>query len=188
MPERRFPPIDDASMTSAQRRVHNAIVSNRGGMGGPYPALLRVPELAERVMAVGDAVRFENVLDGRRMELAIILTARHWQAEFEWYAHSRLASKAGLPPSVLAAVAAGQRPAEDDTSAEPLDLAVYDFAVELLETGHVSDSAFSALHSLVGDAGAVALTATVGYYCLVSAVLNVDRVPAPPSDPPLPPR
>jgi 4-carboxymuconolactone decarboxylase len=69
------------------------------------------------------------------------------------------------------------------------EAAVYDFCAELLETGQVSDARFANVLARFGERGVVDLIGTVGYYTLVSMVLNVDRVPLPAGEAhPLPPR
>src|SRR5581483_2921681 len=116
-------------------------------------------------------------------EIAILLTARHWTAQFEWYAHRKLALEAGLPAAICDAIAAGERPGGMDTA----QTAAYDFAASLLATGQVEDAAFDAVVRLFGEAGAADLIGTVGYYTTVSFFLNVDRFPVPGGDLPLKP-
>ena len=63
---------------------------------------------------------------------------------------------------------------------------VYDFASELLATGHVSDVVFGRVKDAFGERGAVDLVGAIGYYSMVSMMLNVARVPLPPGvEPPL---
>ncbi len=95
-------------MTDAQRAVAAEIASGpRGGVRGPFLALLHNPELARRLQEVGEYLRFQTGLPDRLVELVILVTARHYACQFEWYAHERLARKAGLPDPVIAAIAAG---------------------------------------------------------------------------------
>jgi 4-carboxymuconolactone decarboxylase len=115
-------------------------------------------------------------------ELAIILTARRWRAQYEWYAHRRLAIEAGLDPAWADDIAEHRRPAAMDAEAA----AVYDFATELLDTGAVSDATYAAVLDRFGEVGVVDLIGAVGYYCLISFILNVDRHPIPPDAEPLP--
>jgi 4-carboxymuconolactone decarboxylase len=56
---------------------------------------------------------------------------------------------------------------------------VYNFCAELLNTRQVSDAAFAAAKTKLGERGVVDLIALVGYYHLVSMLLNVDRYPLP---------
>jgi 4-carboxymuconolactone decarboxylase len=114
-------------------------------------------------------------------ELAILLTARRWTAQFEWFAHRRMAVEAGLDPAIADAIAAGETPVLDDDAA-----AVYRFASQLLADGNVTDNAFDAVVARWGQRGAMDLIGAVGYYCLVSFVLNVDRYPLPAGEEPLP--
>ena len=93
----RFKPLSPAEMTDAQHNAYDAIVSGpRGGARGPFNALLRSPDLADRVQRVGEYVRFKSSLPAHLNELAILVVARYWTAQYEWYAHRELALKAGL--------------------------------------------------------------------------------------------
>ena len=77
----RFPPLADEAMTPDQRTVANAIRTGpRGGLRGPFQAWLRSPELAQRLQAVGEYVRFSSSIPARLNELAILITARAWDS------------------------------------------------------------------------------------------------------------
>jgi 4-carboxymuconolactone decarboxylase len=179
--ERRFRELTDADMTGAQRAVYQGIASGpRGGVRDPFNALLRSPELADRVQKVGEYIRFQSSLPARLNELAILVTARHWSAQFEWYAHHLLAMKAGLDPDIAADLAQGKRPRgmKDD------EAVVFDFCMELHQKKSVSDATYMAALEKLGERGIVDLIGVAGYYTLVSMVLNVDRHPLPAGVPP----
>jgi len=172
----RLPPIPESELSEAQRRVRDRIASGpRGGVRGPFDALLRSPELADRLQKVGAYVRFESSLPAPLSELAILVTARHWGAQYEWWAHRRLAEKAGLAPAIADAIAEGRRPG----ALQEDEAAVYDFCRELHETKNVSDAAWNAALARFGERGVIDLIGTCGYYGAVSMVLNAARVPLP---------
>ena len=181
----RFSPLTEAAMTPDQRRVAQGIASGPRGswQRGPFKALLRSPEIADRVQKVGEFVRFKSSIEPRLNELAIILCARKWTAQYEWYAHRRLALEAGLKPEIADAIAEGKRPANMQAD----ETVVYDFAHQLLHTGQVSDAAFDAAKQRFGENGVIDLIGAVGYYTIVSFVLNVDRVSLPADATPLKP-
>jgi 4-carboxymuconolactone decarboxylase len=181
---RRFPPLDPARMTEEQRRVAADMTASRGGLHGPFSGMLRSPELGDRLQRVGHYVRFMSPLPAPIREIAILLTARHWTAQFEWHAHRKIAEEAGLAPAICDAIATGERPAALD----PAQAAVYDFAASLLATGQVADAAFEAAVRQFGEPGAADIIGTVGYYTTVSFFLNVDRFPVPGGGAPLAPR
>ena len=56
---------------------------------------------------------------------------------------------------------------------------VYEFAADLLGTGHVSDPRYQAAIDRFGERGVCDLVGAVGYYSLVSMVLNVAQVQLP---------
>jgi 4-carboxymuconolactone decarboxylase len=112
MDTQRFKPLTPETMTPEQKGVADKIMAGpRKGMRGPFNALLRSPELADYAQKLGEYVRFKNSIPPRLNELAILLTARGWTAQYEWYAHHRLAMQAGLSADIAAAIAQGKRPA-----------------------------------------------------------------------------
>jgi 4-carboxymuconolactone decarboxylase len=151
----------------------------RGGLRGPFPALLRSPELADRFQRVGEYLRFNSSIPTALNELAILVTARTWSAQFEWYAHHLLAMKAGLPPAIAEAIAEGRRP-EGMNADQSI---VYDFCTELHTTHAVSDATYAAARERFGEQGVVDLLGVSGYYVAVAMVLNVAQVPLPPGMP-----
>lgn len=182
MSGQRFEPLTAATMTPEQRKVAEAIQSGPRGAGlrGPFNGLLRSPELCDLVQRVGAYVRFASSIPAALNELAICIVGRKWTAQYEFYAHRRLAIEAGLAPAILDAIAEGRRP--EGMSAD--EGAVYDFTTALLETGQVSDTDFKRVQDRFGDRGVIDLIGAAGYYTLVSMVLNVDRVPLPEGEPP----
>lgn len=171
----RFKTLTEAEMTPEQRRLMQAIVAGprKQMRGGPFQAFLRSPELGDIVQQFGAHVRFKSVLPDPLKELAILVTARHWTAQYEWQAHRRMGVEAGLDPAVPDAIAEGREPAGLSADAR----AVYTFAAELLRTGEVSDATFAAIKDRWGERGVVELILTVGYYTTVSMILNVHRHP-----------
>jgi 4-carboxymuconolactone decarboxylase len=181
----RFPALKPENMTAEQRRVADAIMAGpRKSMGGPFNAWLRSPALADKLQQVGEQVRFHSSLPPRLSEFAILITARAWDADYEWYAHYPLAMKAGLAPKVAADLANSRRPramAADEA-------AVYDLLSELRRTHRVADPTYARAQKILGDQGVVDLVALGGYYDLVSMTLNTAQVRPPEPGPlPLPP-
>lgn len=187
-PSRRFGELPLEAMSPEQRAVADAIMAGPRSMGGalrgPFEAMLRSPGLAESAQRVGEHVRYHSVLPARLNELAIIMVARRWTAQYEWSAHKRLALAAGLDPVVVDAIADGRAPALGD---DPDALAVHRFVAQLLAEGQVDDEAFADVDRRFGQQGAMDLIGAVGYYCLISFILNVDRVPLPEGEEPLRP-
>jgi 4-carboxymuconolactone decarboxylase len=172
----RFKPLTYAEMTAPQKKMfENLISGERRGASGPFNVLLRSPEMGDLAQQFGASMRYHSSIPPKLNELAIIITARHWTSQYEWYAHRRAAQNAGLSQSIIDAVAAGTRPA----SMAADEQAVYDFVSELLATKQVSDATFRAAKDKFGERGVVDLIGVSGYYQLVSMLLNVDRYPLP---------
>ncbi len=172
----RLPPLKRETLSPAQAEVFNQIAAGaRGGVRGPFTALLHSPELARRVEQLGVYVRFQCAVPVRQRELAICIVGAHWRAAYEWHVHAAIALKQGLTPKVLDAIAARETPVFD----EPLDKAVYDYAVEILRTGRAGDAAYNEAKAALGEAGLVDLTGLLGYYSLLAMVLNGFEVAVP---------
>ena len=171
----RFKPLKYDEMTPAQKTMIESLLAGerRGNAGGPFNVLLRSPEIGDLAQKLGAGVRFHSSLPPRLNELGIIITARFWTAQFEWNAHKRAALAAGVSPATVDAIAAGKRPA----SMQPDEEAVYNFGTELLRTKQVSDATYQAATKAVGERGVVDLISVMGYYQMVSMLLNVDRYP-----------
>ena len=144
-------------------------------MSGPFNAWLRSPVLADRLQKVGEYVRFNTSLDKRINEMAILMTAQAWGAQYEWYAHAPLALKAGLDPSVVAAIGAGRKPEnmKDD------EAIVWEFTTQLRRDHSVDDAIYARALEKFGEQGIIDLVAVNGYYDVVSMTLNVAHVKAP---------
>ncbi len=186
MSEARFHTLTPDTMTDEQRAVADGIQSGPRGSGlrGPFNALLRSPQLCDVVQRVGAYVRFGSSIPAPLNELAICMAGRKWGAQYEFYAHRRLAIDAGLNPAILDAVALGHRP--DELGAD--ETLVYEFVTELLSTGSVSDGRYGPLLARFGERGVMDVVGAVGYYSLVSMVLNVAQVQLPEGEtPPLKP-
>ena len=172
----RFPPLTYERMTPEQKALTDHILAGeRATMSGPFNVLLRSPEMGDLAQKFGAQMRFHSSLPRKLNEFAIILTARSWSSQFEWYAHRRYALDAGLSAGIIDAVAGGKRP----SGMQPDEEAVYNFCQELLNTKNVSDATFQAAIGKLGERGVVDLIGVMGYYHLVSMLLNVDRYPLP---------
>ena len=177
----RFKPLKWDEMTPAQKTMmEHLFAGERRGAGGPFNVLLRSPEMGDLAQQFGASMRFHSSLPKKLNEMAIIITARHWTAQYEWTAHRKAAAEAGLSESIIQAIAAGKRP----SSMDPAETVVYNFGNELLNTKQVSDPVFKAAVEKFGERGVVDLIGVMGYYQLVSMLLNVDRHPLAPGEKP----
>lgn len=176
----RLAPLDLNKLNPEQKAVADAIVAGpRGGLRGPFESWLRSPKLADRAQKLGEYCRFHTSLPKDLAELGIILVGRHFKAQFEFYAHARLALEAGLSPDIVEAIRVRRTP----PFKRDVEAAVHDFVVEYLARNRVSDANYKRVVDHLGEQGVVDLCGVCGYYMLVSMTLNVFEVPLPPGEP-----
>lgn len=185
--DRRFPQIPEEKLTPEQRAIVDDIragprsklttssASKPGPIGGPFNVMLRSPGIGMLIQKLGGEIRFNSVISGKLNELAILITARHYMANYEWNAHCKLALKGGLNPAIAEAIAEGREPEGMDAD----ESLIYEFSRSLHNNHGVSDELFKRASDRFGERGVVDIIAVNGYYSLVSFLLNVDKTPLP---------
>jgi 4-carboxymuconolactone decarboxylase len=166
------------SITSGKRgkgRTLDTFLTPEGGMKGPFNALFYSPVLGEAAQRLGEAVRFENSIPPPLRELAILMVAAKWHAQYEWWAHEKIARTEDLDPNVITSLKAEILPEFTD----PSEAVVYHFTRELIEQQRVSKQPYTKAVELLGKQGVVELVLLLGYYTLVSMSLNVFEVSVP---------
>ena len=76
---------------------------------GPFNPWMQIPSFGKLAAEMGERLRFRSVLPGKLRELAILTTGVRWKAEFEFWAHARVARAEGLPEAVIDALRRGRR-------------------------------------------------------------------------------
>jgi 4-carboxymuconolactone decarboxylase len=174
---KRFPQLTMDQLNDQQRPLGEKIMKiSSVGIGGPYNPLLRSPILAQRMYDLLDYLRWNSSLSRKLTEFAILIVARQWRSQVEWYAHYPLALKEGLPKQVADDIKANKRPQGITADVE----AVYDFCTELLTKLEVTDATFNRTRKYLNDQQIVDLTVLSGTYVTVAMVLSMaeESVPA----------
>ncbi|MBU0579471.1 hypothetical protein KJ628_05910, partial [Patescibacteria group bacterium] len=148
------------------------------GVKGPFNAWLYRPKLGDTAQRLGEMLRYEGVLPPQSRELAILVVAAEWEAEYEWWAHEKIGKAVGLEEGIIASIKEGKKPLFKDSD----QAVVYDFTRELIKTRDVSDSMYHRAIEALGEAVVVELVILIGYYTLISMTMNVFRVPLPEGD------
>ena len=185
MPQPRVPVLAEHALNAEQQALLDSIRSGPRGGGttirGPFAVFLHAPAFGELAQRLGSHCRYKTSVPARLSEFAILVTAKLWRAQYEWYAHVPQAEKAGVKPETIRDLHRGRLP----KSAPKDERAIYDFVQELYQTRRVSDRNFRRVRDVLGEAATVELVGILGYYALISMILNVFRM-SPPEGTPLP--
>ena len=174
----RLPKLAVETLTPEQKALAASIAAGPRGqfkMSGPFAIYLHSPTFGELAQKLGGHLRFKTSVPPRLSEFAILCTAQHWRAQYEWAMHAPMAEKQGVKPQTIRDIQAGRTP----KSAPKDEMALYAFVKELYAKKRVSAGTFNRAKKLLGDAGVVELVGILGYYAMVSMTLNTFRAPLP---------
>ena len=170
----RIPLVSPEQLSEAQRPVYDRIFHGLGSpLVGPLRAVLHIPELADRWQNLGQYWQHHTLLTPVQKEIATLVTARRWNAQIAWFQHVQRARKAGLDEATIEAIRTGGQPAFTSEA----DRAVYGYARELQMNGQVSGPTYQATLAALGRDAIVDLTAVIGFYTMVSMMLNAHQIP-----------
>jgi 4-carboxymuconolactone decarboxylase len=185
MPVSRVRILAEQELRPEQRALLDSIRQGPRGAGttirGPFAVFLHAPAFGELAQRLGGHCRFKTTVPPRLSEFAILATAKLWRAQYEWFAHVPQAERAGVKTETIGDLHAGRMP----KSAPKDERTIYDFIQELYKTRRVSDKNFQRVQALLGETGTIELVGILGYYVLISMILNVFRM-SPPQGEPLP--
>lgn len=184
----RIKPLPPHDLSPEVRHVHDEIASlvgrsqgqvtmldAAGALLGPFPAMLHYPQFGIPALSFLRTLDRHATLDKRVREVAILTVGAAFGARFELYAHEIMAAAFGLPPAIIASLAAGGHPYglnEQETIAHNI--------AYVLTTGHiVPDSTYTRAIALLGQDGVAELFFLIAGYSLIAMILNGFDIPAP---------
>jgi 4-carboxymuconolactone decarboxylase len=174
--EERLPTIPPAQYTPEQRQAAADFEAARKvPVFGPFEPLMHSAELMSQARAMGDYLRYRSAIGNTLSELAILITAREWTQDYEWFVHYPIALKAGIRQEIADAIAEGRHPA----TLSPDEEIVFEYSTELLKNKQVANATFERAKARFGSKGVVDLTGIVGYYTFLAMQLNAAQYPAP---------
>ena len=183
----RLPLLARDDLDEQGKRLYDAAVGPQSrtlvGLRGPSGIWLHSPVLAEFLRAANQYLRFETALDRRLTELAILVTARELDNQFEWAAHEPAALKEGLDAKIIDVVRR-RKPAARLGKKEAL---IINFGRELFRWKKVRSQTFARAVSAFGRRGVLELAALMANYAMTALIFNtVDQQLHPGQKPLLP--
>jgi 4-carboxymuconolactone decarboxylase len=191
----RLAPLTPARLDDDARSLYDAVLESPRGQGparriilrddgsltGPFDAWLRTPELGRHLERVGMAFRTHTELSDAAREVAVLVVAQAWGADFEWWVHSLVARRHGVSEAVIDAIGHGKPPDFDDADCK----AAYQVATELVHRRRLEPETLERARATLGERALVEVVTLVGFYQLVSGVLESFRPPPPSADLPV---
>lgn len=180
MAEERLPTISPEHYNGDQKAAATAFLESRKvPVFGPFEPLMYSPEVMSVARSMGDYLRYRSAIGNKLSEFAILLTAREWAQDYEWYVHYPIALKVGVKPEVAKAIWEQRRPEGMNVDEE----LIYTYTTELFRTHRVSDITYQLAEKRFGQKGIVDLTGILGYYTFLAMEMNVAEYPVPAGSP-----
>jgi 4-carboxymuconolactone decarboxylase len=177
----RVEDLKPETLTAEQKAVHDRIAGTRGGVvRGPFAVWLRNPAIADTADRLGTTLR-QGSIDKRLFELMVLVIARHWSAQYEWFAHAKQGIAAGLSAEIVEAIRLKRKPAfaRDD------ERLIYDLVTEMNESKTLSQPTYDRVIAALGLDKTIELITAIGFYTMVAIMLNGFDAPVPDGERPL---
>jgi 4-carboxymuconolactone decarboxylase len=170
--QQRLPTIPPDQYTAEQKKAaEDFLAARKVPVFGPFEPMMHSPQVMSIARTTGDYLRYHSAIGNTFSELVILITAREWSQDYEWFVHQPIAVKAGISKEIADAIADGRRPTAMSADEE----IVYDFTVELLRNKRVSDATFSRAEQRFSKKGVVDMVGIAGYYTSLAMQLNTAR-------------
>ena len=169
----RLPLVTGEGLDPEARAIYDSLMGGGAhtvrGLRGPGGIKLHSPKLARCAIPVSRYLRFESGLSGRVREVAILITARCCDSQFEWAAHEKAALKEGVPAETVEAIRLGQ-PVD---GLDPTDALIVALGRETFLSRRVSPQTYRKALQVFGVRGLVDLAALMGEYASTATVLTI---------------
>ena len=172
---KRYREFRREELTPEQQAVFDLIAAPRGGVvPAPFHVLLETPNLASLTQALGAFCRYRTGFSPHLSELMVLITAKYWDADYEFVVHVPEARKAGIKESTIAALREGKVPQLDDADSK----LVYEFATAFYSSRDVPDSLFNEAVARFGRPRVVEFAGVLGYYSMLAILMRIFRLGA----------
>ena len=161
--------LSPEEMSADQKSTYDeSIAGKRGRPPAPMMAWLNSPEMARHATRLGEVLRFDTIFPAKLSEIAILVTARHFTAHYEWFAHRRLALQGGMDPKIIDDIRDRRTPQFDDAKGKM----IHDVAKSLHEAHGLTSALYDEAVGVLSLRGLVEIIGLCGYYSMVSMTLN----------------
>jgi 4-carboxymuconolactone decarboxylase len=189
----RLPLLARDELDAEGQEHYDTVVSPKSrtlvGLRGPSGIWLHSPKLAGFLRAANQYLRFETALDRRLTELAILVTARELDNQFEWTAHEPAALAEGLEAWIIEIVKRRQPVGRLGKRLGKREAVIIAVGRELLAKRKLTSATFARAVALFGRRGVLELAALMGNYAMTAVILDtVDQQLHPGQKPLLPAR
>ena len=162
-------------LPAEQQAAAEQVLKVYGNLRGPWTMLLHSPKLAAKLVPLTPFFWHESIVEGKLRSVGILAAVRERESEYVWAAQVAMARRNGVREEVIDLLRAKGDPAKLPAAERD----IVNYVRQLVRTNRVEQAIFDALKNRYGAQWLVELTATIGYFGLVSGIANAFEVAAP---------
>ena len=186
----RLPLLDPHTLSGGRKEVYDQLIKTMipwadqsgfqsktegGKLIGPFNPILFSAGISPSFIQLQIDEEKHTTLSERVRQVVILTVGAVWQSDYERYAHSAVARKAGLSKEAIRTLTAGGLP-EDLSGPEKL---AQRYTRQLATEHRVDSDLYREAERAFGQEGLVDLAYLAGIYHLVCGLLNSFEVPVP---------
>ncbi len=181
----RLPLLKREDIDDYGKKVYDQMFGPGGrllaGLRGPSGIRLYSPKVAELEYTLNQYLRYQSGLSGPIRELAILVTAREMDNQFEWTAHEPQGLKDGLPQAMIDIVKY-RRGVEGLPETEAV---IIQLGRQIFGKKKVDSDIFARALKIFGPRQLVEIVTLMGYYSSTAALLTAFDMQLAPDQKPL---
>src|SRR5947208_5522082 len=86
--QQRLPTIPPEQYTAEQKKAaEEFLAAHKVPVFGPFEPMMHSPEVMSIARSTGDYLRYHSAVGNTLSELVILVTAREWSQDYEWFVH-----------------------------------------------------------------------------------------------------
>jgi len=174
----RVSPIMRSDMKPADLPIYDKIAGadRTTPLLGPGGVSLHIPPVAQAMDILNQYLRYESVIGRHYIEVAILVSAREFDQQYEWAAHEPTALEEGAAQAVVDAIKFNR----DTRSLPDKDRVIIDYGRQIMREHKLDQAIWDEAVALFGQQGALEIAAIIGDYLLAAVMLHAVDQQIPP--------
>lgn len=164
--------IEKENAQAEAKELFQKLEDNGSRILNLHKAIAQSPRITRDFVRLGNSLLYKAALPEKLRELAILRIAALTGAHYEWTQHVRVALRTGVPQAQIDDIHHWKHSEAYDNT----ERAILQYTDEETQNIRVTEETFARVRDVLSEQGVIELTVTVGYYGMVSRILETLQV------------